>query len=65
MRGKPVKLDAQAVVLVRVVQVPGAAAVPALGLPPRRRQAVRALRRARSCAPAVSGRHRPHPAEQR
>ena len=41
--GQPVELDTQAVPLVQVVQVPGAAAVPALGLPPCRRQAVGAL----------------------
>ena len=41
--GQPVELDAQVVFLVQVVQVPGSAAMPALGLPSRRRQAVRPL----------------------
>jgi len=41
--GEPVQLDTQAVLLIQVVQLPGAAAVSALGLPPRRRQAVGAF----------------------
>ena len=40
MGDEPVEFGAQGVLLVQVVQVPGPAAVPALGLPPRRRQAV-------------------------
>jgi hypothetical protein len=43
MGSQPVEFDAQAVFLVQIVEVPGAAVVPTLGLPSRRRQAVGAL----------------------
>jgi hypothetical protein len=43
MRGDSVELDADAVVLIQVVQVPVTAAVPAVGLPSCRGQAMGAF----------------------